>query len=550
MRTINLKTILCVLALALLSACPKAPSGPGPTGSNSSGETPKRARNYNFPLPADVKSLDPAHVTDTVSDSVAQRLFNRLVKFNTDGSVKEDLAEKYEISPDGKVYTFTLRDGVKFHNGETVTADDVIYSYSRLVDPETASERANLLFYVEGARAMFEDETGKITSVSGIKKLDDRTISISLTAPYAPFLNVLCMTTFGIVPKSEVERDEKGFSSNPVGTGPFVFDSWTPDERVVLKANRTYFGHVPEIETLTFRIINDENTRFENFRNNTLEHCDIPPSKIKTVMDDPELKKLIAGEPAMDMYAYGFNCDEAPFKDNAALRQAFNYAVDKQNIIDNIWAGLVTEQRTIVPAGMFYHYDGSVGYPYDPDKAAELMVQAGYPNGEGLAPFTLNIDLQPTNKLVAEAVQEDLARIGVTVSIETTDWGPFLDKVYAGNSLFFQNTWLGDYPDPDNWLYQLLHTENFGDAGNISRWSNSRFDALVTEAQVTPDQAKRAELYRQAEEIALSEAPWLLLFWKNSSTLVQPYVQGLKITKMDRTPQLNNAPLEEVTYSD
>ncbi len=549
MRTINPVTILGFIVLLALAGCPKPPGTTGGDTGNvpANAETQKRARNYNFPLPADVKSLDPAHITDTVSDSVAQRIFNRLVKFATDGSVENDLAENYEISPDGKLYSFTLREGVKFHNGEDVSADDVIYSYSRLVDPETASERANLLFYVEGARDCFE---GKASSVSGISKLDERTVQIKLSAPYAPFLNVLCMTTFGVVPSSEVERDEKGFGANPVGTGPFVFDSWTPDERVVLKANRTYFGQVPEIETLTFRIISDENTRFENFRNGTLEHCDIPPSKIKTVTDDSQLSKLIAGEPAMDMYAYGFNCDAMPFKDNAALRQALNYAVDKQNIIENIWSGLVTQQNTIVPAGMFYHYDGSTGYPYDPEKAEQLLAQAGYPGGEGLPPITLNIDLQPTNKLVAEAVQEDLSRIGVTVSIETTDWGPFLDKVYAGNSLFFQNTWLGDYPDPDNWLYQLLHSENFGDAGNISRWQNSQFDALVTEAQIEPDQSRRSELYRQAEEIALSEAPWLLLFWKNSSTLVQPYVQGLTITKMDRTPQLNNAPIEEVTYSD
>ncbi|MEZ5338895.1 MAG: ABC transporter substrate-binding protein [bacterium] len=550
MRRFNLSTLISVIALLAMAGCPKPPTGnTGNTGNTNTGSTDgeKRARNYNFPLPADVKSLDPAHITDTVSDSVAQRLFNRLVKFDTDGSVEPDLAESYEISDDGLVYTFHLRSGVKFHNGEDLNADDVIYSYTRLVDPGTNSERANLMFYVTGAADYLN---GKAESVAGLQELDERTVQINLSAPYAPFLNVLCMTTFGVVPGSEVTRDEKGFGANPVGTGPFVFESWTPDERVVLKANRTYFGQVPEIETLTFRIINDENTRFENFRNGTLEHCDIPPSKIKTVTDDPKLSGLISGEPAMDMYAYGFNCDAAPFKGNAALRQALNYAVDKQNIIDNIWSGLVTAQNTIVPAGMFYHYDGSTGYPYDPKKAEELLAQAGYPKGEGLPPLTLNIDLQPTNKLVAEAVQEDLSRIGVTVNIETTDWGPFLDKVYAGNSLFFQNTWLGDYPDPDNWLYQLLHSENFGDAGNIARWSNPQFDRLVKEAQVEPDQLKRSDLYRQAEEIALSEAPWLLLFWKNSSTLVQPYVQGLTITKMDRTPQLNNAPIEEVTYSD
>ena len=153
-----------------------------------------------------------------------------------------------------------------------------------------------------------------------------------------------------------------------------------------------------------------------------------------------------------------------------------------------------------------------------------------------------------TNKLVAQAVQEDLRKIGVRVRIEVTEWGSFLPKVYAGESLFFQNTWLGDYPDPDTWLYQLLHSDNFGDAGNITRWSNSEFDHLVGLAQIEMDQARRAELYEQAEQIVYQEAPWLLLFWKNSATLIQPYVKGMVITQMDRTPQLNNVPLEEVYF--
>jgi peptide/nickel transport system substrate-binding protein/oligopeptide transport system substrate-binding protein len=148
---------------------------------------------------------------------------------------------------------------------------------------------------------------------------------------------------------------------------------------------------------------------------------------------------------------------------------------------------------------------------------------------------------------VAQAVQEDLRKVGVTVQIETTDWGPFLDKVYAGQALFFQNTWLTDYPDPDNWLFQLLDSHNFGDKGNIARWSNSEFDQLVEAAQVEPNEGSRRDLYQKAEKIASDEAPWLLLFWKNSSTLVQPYVHGLTASRLDRSPQLGNVPLEKVT---
>jgi peptide/nickel transport system substrate-binding protein/oligopeptide transport system substrate-binding protein len=196
---------------------------------------------------------------------------------------------------------------------------------------------------------------------------------------------------------------------------------------------------------------------------------------------------------------------------------------------------------------MFYFNNESQGYPYDPEKAKQLLEQAGYPGGKGLPEITLSVDVQPTNKLVAEAVQEDLRKIGVDVKLETTDWGPFLDKIYAGDSLFHQSTWLTDYPDPDNWLFQLLDSGNFGGKGNTSRWANSEFDNLVRQAQNETDEARRSELYKHAEEIALTEAPWLLLYWKNSSTLVQPYVKGMAITRLDRTPQLGNTWMENLS---
>jgi len=462
-------------------------------------------------------------------------------------NVVDDLAESHTISPDGLTYTFKLRKDVRFHNGQPLTAEDMAYSLRRVLDPKTVSPRANLLYYVKGAQAYSTGKTPVADGVAGIVVVDPQTLKLVLEQPYAPFINVLCMSDFAAVPRAEVERDPLGFGDKPVGSGPFVFVSWAKGDRITLKANRDYFKKQPSIETLVFRIIKDEKTRFENFKTGTLEHCDIPPSQISEVRGDPRLNAMVNGVPAMDMYAYGFNCEQAPFKDNTPLRRALNYAVDKQNIINNIWSGLVTEQKTFVPDGMFYFWKDAPGYPYDPEMAKKLLTEAGYAGGKGLPELVLNIDLQPTNRLVAQAVQQDLAKVGVTVRIETVQWGEFLTKIYDGQSLFFQNTWLADYPDPDNWLYVLLHSENFGEKGNVTRWSNSEFDHLVKQAQVELDPARRAELYGKAEQIAYQEAPWLMLFWKNSSTLIQPYVKGLTITKMDRTPQLNNAPIDDVT---
>ena len=538
---------LLAFAVVVWAGCPKPPQTTTPPNisGNGSPAQPARALEYRFPLPDSPKTLDPKHLTDTISDSICRRLYNTLVKYDNEGNIHNDLAEWHTISDDGLTYKFKLREDIRFHNGEQVTADDVIYSYTRLVQTKTVSERANLLYQVVGAQDFFE---GRADSFTGLEKVDEFTVKFTLAKPYTPFIYVLCMTNFAIVPKGVVERDPKGFSKHPVGTGPFVFESWAPDDKVILKSNRDYFGTEPKIQTLIFRIIKDEKTRFEEFKAGNLEHCDIPASQITEVVNSAKLSALVAGEPAMDMYCYGFNCDEPPFKDNALLRRAFNYAVDKDNIIENIWGGMVSQQNTFVPKGMFYFWEDSPGYPYDPDKAKELMEQAGYPGGEGLPELTLNITVAETHKTVAEAVQSDLAKIGVTARIEMTAWGPYLEKVYAGEAKLFQNTWLGDYPDPDTWLYQLLHTENFGAAGNITRWSNEEFDHLLSLAQTESDPTLRAEYYNMSEKIAFDEAPWLFLFWKNSSTLIQPWVKGLKINKMDRTPQLNNAPIEEVYF--
>lgn len=439
------------LALLSLAGCPPPKKTPQ-TIPNSNGETATAARtDYRWPLPSDPMTLDPAHLTDTVSDAVTRRIFNTLVRFGEGGTIVDDLAASHTVSADGLVYTFTLADGIEFHNGEPCTANDVVYSLKRILNPATKSERAMLLSYVKGVA---EFNAKKAGDIAGIAAPDDKTVKITLRAPYAPFIDVLCMTNMAVVPKSEVERDPEGFGEHPVGTGPFIFSEWKRGDSLTLKANRTYFKPQAKIETLIFRVITDEQTRFSNFAAGELEHCDIPPSKIGEVRKDGKLQGLVQGEPAMDMYCYGFNCERAPFKDNTALRQAFNYAINKEHIVNDIWGGAVTEQKTYVPAGMFYYSKDSVGYPYDAKKAAELLAQAGYPEGKGLPPLTLNIDLAPTNKLVAEAVQSDLKAIGVDVRLETTDWGPFLEKIYAGEAQFHQNTWLTDYPDPDNWLFQ------------------------------------------------------------------------------------------------
>ncbi len=504
---------------------------------------------YRFPLPADPPTLDPMHVTDTVSDTVVRRIFNGLVRFSTNLEIVPDLAESWLISDDGLCYKFFIRSGVNFHNGREVTAADFLYSFTRILDARAASEagdvpseRAQMLFPVKGAQTFFE---GKADSVAGLETPDKHTFIIRLEQQYAPFLAVLCMSDFVAVPQEVVEKDWKGFAQHPVGTGRFVFSSWDRDNNLVLRANRDYWEHEVKLDVVVFKIIPDENTRYHAFLNGDLEHTDIPFGKMMEINADPKRRSLVHGVTAMDMYCYGFNCQREPF-DNKLVRLAFNYAVDKESIIRNILEERGTLQETYFPPGSFYYNEASEGYPYDPDKAKAYLEKAGYPGGNGLPEITLNIDQQQLSNQIAAQVQEDLRQIGIKVRLERSDWATFLDRVYAGEPSFFQNTWLADYPDPDNWLYVLLESSQFGAPGNITRFSHPQFDNLVRKGRTTVNEAERARLYEKAENISLAAAPWLLLYWRKNLTLVQPYVNGLTITAMDRTPHLNNTPLHEV----
>jgi oligopeptide transport system substrate-binding protein len=542
--------IAAILAISALCFASCNPQGKSDQGDLSAPVKPLKEAVYRFPLPADPPTLDPMHVTDTVSDTVVRRMFNGLVKFSPKLEISPDLAEKWDVSPDGLTYKFYLRSGVKFHNGRDVTSKDFLYSFTRILDAKSASaagdlvsERAQMLFPVNGAEEFFK---GKAATVAGFETPDDFTFVIRMKQRYAPFLAVLCMVDFAAVPKEEVEKDWKGFAQHPVGTGPFVFASWSHDTEIVLKANRSYWAGEVKLDAVVFKIIPDENTRYQSFLAGDLEHSDIPFGKMAEINDKPELRALVSGDTAMDMYCYGFNVEKKPFN-NKYVRLAFNHAVDKEAIVKNILEGRGTVQKNYCPPGAFYFKDSSAGYPFNLEKAKAYLAKAGYPEGRGFPEVTLNIDQQQLSRQVAAQVQEDLRQIGIKVNLEPSDWATFLDRVYAGEPSFFQNTWLADYPDPDNWLFVLLETTQAGAPGNITRFSQKQFDAYVLEARVTVDQAKRSELYSKAEDIALASAPWLMLYWRKNLTLVQPYVKGLTITAMDRTPQLNNTPLESIT---
>jgi len=528
-----------ILLLALLMLC-------GPAMQSESAASAAQGGTYFFPLNKDIVTLDPAMSTDTVSSTVIVRVYEGLVGFSKEGSYDPRLAESWEVSADGLTWTFNLRKRVKFHDGRPFTSKDVVYSFERLLDPETASPRTWVLDRIDGAEEFMSGDADK---VSGIKAVGKYKVRIQLAEPFAPFLGMLAQNNAAIVSRPAVERDE--MEKAPVGTGPFHLKTRT-DSEIELHSFDAYwkrdgFGEkLPYLDGITFRVIKEPLSRWREFRTGRLHHTDIPLGHLGQVNSDSELKAMKMSRPVLDMHHMAFNLEKEPFKDNTSLRLAFNYGVDKEGLIRTVKDGDAVKARSYVPPGIDGYNVKLPGYRYNPERARQLLRQAGYPGGRGLPKITLYADTDEDHRKVAEYVINDLKRLGIEIELKTLEWGAFLDATYNGEAAFFQNTWLADYPDPENFLYVLLHSSMWGSAGNQTRYGNDEFDEYCEEAGVITDWEKRIELYRQAEEIAYEDAPWLLLYFRNCTILKQPEVKGLTLSPLDRAPVLPGVDLREV----
>lgn len=524
-------TVLCILSVGVLIG---------------EGSPAHRGGTYRYTLgPSDPPSLDPAHITDTVSHAVASELFDGLVTFDHELNIRPAIAAHWTISEDGRIYTFDLRDGVRFHNGRPVTAEDFRYSFERLLHPKTRSERTWILEKLEGTRQFM---AGEVPRVPGIKVLGALKLQLTLERPFAPFLALLAYPAASVVPRETVERWGRQFSTHPMGTGPFRFREWFHDDRIVLEANPDYFQGTPYLDQIVFRVIPDDMARFQEFKAGNLEHTDVPSGFFQVIRDDPSLSGMLVSRPSLGINAIQFNVDRPPFRNNRALRQAFNYGVNKEAIAEVILEGRVSPARSVLPPGMFAHNPGLPGYPYNIQKALQLMAEAGYERGRGLPPLTLYYNTGLANRQISEFVQGALRAIGVSLELRELDWPAYLNLVDRGDAPLFRLGWLADYPDPENFLTVLFHSRNIGSKGNLSRYRNPRVDALLDRADASLDPAERVRLYREAEEVIIEDAPWIFLHYYSTDVLIQPWVRGLReqISVMDRAPTLGMVQMHKV----
>ncbi|MDW7649717.1 MAG: ABC transporter substrate-binding protein [Bacillota bacterium] len=521
MRKHSFMKSLLILAVALLIVLPLAGCSGGNSG-QPDGEDGQKV--LVIGLQAEPGTLDAHQVTDYNTSRTAMELYNQLVQFEDESTALEPgLATKWDVSEDGLEYIFYLRDDVTFHDGTPFNADAVKFSFDRQIDPDHP--------YFDTGTWAYADYT--FSMIDRVEVVDEYEVKFVLKYAYAPFLSNMAMHAASIVSPTAVETHGADFSSNPVGTGPFKFVSWNPGVEVILEKNEGYFGGSPKIDRVIFRPIVEDQTRLAELEAGKLDLIvNIPPDDLARLRDEAGLN--IIDQAGMHIWWTALNAQKEPFND-VRVRQAMNYAVNKEAIVNDILLGTGEVANSPVPPVVWGHNPQVRNYEYNPEKAKELLADAGYPDGFAVTywvPESGSGMQQP--RTMAAAIQADLAQVGIDVTIQTLEWGAYLDKLFVSleeNEMdMHQLSWIGDNGDPDNFLYALLGSDQWPTAGfNASFYKNDEVDELLKEARVTFDQAERTDMYLRAQELIMEDAPWILIDHEKQIVVTRDNVQNFKL---------------------
>jgi len=468
-------------------------------------------------------SLDEEQISDYNSDRVASEIYDTLVRFQDEGlQVEPGLATSWDISADGLTYTFHLRDGVKFQDGTDFNADAVVWNYNRMMNPSAPG-------YDTGTYAYAETLFGE---VADCKAPDAKTVVFTLKEPFAPFLATMAMTQFSINSPTAVMKYGKDYTRNPVGTGPYKFVSWTAGTEVKLEANPDYWRGAPKVKTLIYRFITDNNVRQNEFENGSINVLvDIIPDNLAALKSNTKYT-VYEGE-SLHTWYLSLNCYTKPFND-ARVRQAFMYAIDRQAIVDNILQGTGTLANNFLPPVTPFYTEDVTKYSQNIDKAKQLLAEAGQSN------LTLDFYVPESGSgmqqadAMATAIQSDLAKAGVTLNIQKLEWGAYLDKMFqppeTQDMLIGEISWISDNGDPDNFLRVLLGGDQFPPAGfNSSYWKNDEFDAAITQGKTSSDEATRKAAYVKAQQIMMDQVPVIPVDHEKQIVVYDKNIQNIKI---------------------
>ncbi|WP_075215081.1 ABC transporter substrate-binding protein [Mongoliimonas terrestris] len=484
----------------------------------------------------DVATLDPAIGYDWQNWSMIKSLFDGLMDYVPGTTeLRPGLAESYEISDDGQTFTFKLRTGVKFHNGREMTAEDVKYSLDRVTLPATQSPGAGFFGSIKGFDQMMD---GSATTLAGVTVVDPTTVKIELSRPDATFLHVMALNFASVVPKEAVDAANGDFGKQPVGTGAFKLAEWTLGQKLVFEKNADYWrAGVPYLDGVVFEVGQEPIVALLRLQNGEVDvpGDGIPPAKFVEVMGDPaQAARVVEGGQLHTGYIT-LNVTLPPL-DKPEVRKAINMAINKERITQIINGRAVPATQPLPPS-MPGYTEGYAGIPYDVEGAKKLLADAGLADGFETELYVMNTDPNPR---IAQAIQQDLAAIGVKASIQSLAQANVIEAGGAGTAPMVWSggmAWIADFPDPSNFYGPILGCAGAGEGGwNWSKYCNEALDAKATEADSITDASKMADRMKLWSDVymgVMEDAPWVPVFNEQRYTMKSERMGGADALYVD-----------------
>ena len=513
LRTQKFFALALALVLALgMTACGGSDSdAKPPAGSESTGTSSDKdgaAEQLIVLTGSDASTFDPHFCTDSATEIFNKNMYNNLVCFNSAMELQPELAEEWSISDDGMTWTFKLRQDVRFHDGTPFNAEAVKKTFERVLDEANGSPRRSVL-----------------VAISDIEAVDDYTVAITTDVQTGALLQQLAHPVAAIISPEALETYGDDYSQHPVGTGPYKFVEWKVGEELVLERNTDYFGGAPSVEKLLFRVVPEDATRALLLQSNQADVAmRLPVTEIERLKQQPDIT-ISESDTVMTMYI-ALNNGKGALQD-VRVRQALNYAVDKDVIVDDILDGMAAVADSPISLDTWGHAD-TMTYPLDVEKAKALLAEAGYPDGIDLELWTpvgrYLMDVQ-----VSENLQAQWAKAGINVNIRQWEFQALMEEIKKGEFEMILLGWSPSTGDADQGLYPVFHSSQFPPNSNRAFYDNKEVDALMEQAKKEIDSDKRAELYKQAQEIIMDEAAWTFLYYPKQALAYRSNISGIEI---------------------
>ena len=514
------------------TSIPVQTTPPTPAPQSAAASAPERDKPVGGTMTrlfSDPPTLDPHKTSDTTSAFIIGEVYSGLVSLNTDLQIVPDIAERWEINEDGTVYTFHLLPDAKFADGKPVTAQDFVYSLNRAANPELASPVART--YLSDILGVTEVLDGEATEISGVRAIDERTLEIKIDAPKAYFLAKLTYPTAFVVDKANVEAGGVNWTDTPNSTGPFMLKEYKIGEHIILERNDNFYREPAYIDRVVFNLAGGQAMAL--YENDEIDITGVSIFDLERLKDpnEPLSKELKVAPPGFSVSYIGFNVNEPPF-DDVHFRRALNFAIDKELIANEVLAGLTVPAYGILPPGFPGYTDGIEGLKYDEEAAKAELEMSQYADPATRPRIILSVtgtggDIGIDMQVILEMWKNTL---GVEVEIQQVEWATYLQDLNRRKFQIYALGWQADYPDPQDFLDILFHTES---ETNHGAYSNPEVDAMLEEARVERDPNKRVELYNEVEQMIIDDAAWVPLWYDSErNLLLKPHIKDYRLVPM------------------